>query len=654
MLKRYLFPLSIILILLLAACGQPAAEEAAAPAEEPSESQQESSDAEVAADGAMEAPMLAERVAAGELPALEERLPKEPFVVGPGVIVSDENLPDWQPGRYGGTLRMAHPGAGWNPDIFIMLNEHVLMAPGISVDGIRPNVFKDLEVNEDNTVFTFHLREGLKWSDGMPVTTEDVRFMFEDVYANEQITPNFPAKFRSGGSPSGDIVDVEIIDDFTFRMSFTEPYGGLLRELTIKGWQGYTDVLQPAHHLKQFHIDYTTLEELKPHLEEQNLTDEWWRVFTAKNCRNWNLTRPQCIGFPALYPWIRAETDQPGVMKFERNPYYFKVDTEGRQLPYIDEVLSVLVEDSDMVNLNVLTGDVDLLREDTALIKLPLYKENEEKSGFNVALLDNHVDPTALFLNYTYDDPVWREVTGDLRFRQALNMAINRQEIIDSIYFGLASFPELVPGDFDLDEANRLLDEMGMDERDDDGFRIGPDGNTFTLPIETADHAPDIIPVAELLVEHFKEVGINATLNVIDSTLLGERANANELQASVIWSVQPMWANGTWTDYLPTNRWGRQWNIWYTSSGADGEEPPAEVQRLYELQEGRIKAVPGTDEDKDLYAEIFQIHHDNIYVFNIAEKVRYALVTNAKLGNVPSVGQAIGANNSGEQFFYTE
>jgi peptide/nickel transport system substrate-binding protein len=651
--KRYIIPILMVLALFVAACaGQPAAP---APADEASVAEAPPEEApEAAAEAALEAPMLAEKVAAGELPPLEERLPAEPFIVGPGVIVTEENLPDWTPGKYGGTLHMAHPGAGWNPDIFIMLNEHVLMAPGISVDGIRPNIFKGLEVNEDNTVFTFHLREGLKWSDGEPVTTEDVRFMYEDVYLNEKLTPVFPAKFRAGGTPDGDIMALDIVDDFTFTISFTEPYGGLLRELTIKGWQGYTDIMQPAHFLKQYHADYTSMEDLKPLLEEQNLTDEWWQVFTAKNCRNWDLTRPQCIGFPSLYPWTRVEADQPGVMLFERNPYYFKVDTAGQQLPYIDQVLSVLVEDSDMVNLNVLTGDVDLVREDTALLKLPLYKENEEKGGFTVTLLDNHVDPTALFLNYTYDDPVWREVTGDLRFRQALNMAINRQEIIDSIYFGLASLPELVPGDFDLDQANALLDEMGMDEKDGEGFRLGPDGETFVIPIECANHAPDIIPVCELLVEHFKEISIKSTLNVIDGTLMGQRAGANELQASVIWSVQPMWANGTWTDYMPTDRWGRNWSIWYNTSGAEGEEPPDPVKRIYELQKGRIQAVPGSDEDKALYAEIFQIHHDNIYIFNIAEKVRYALITNSKLGNVPIGGQAIGGNNSGEQFFYKE
>jgi len=651
--KRRLIPIVLVIALLLVACSgasnTPTAEEPAAAADAPT-----TADSSAAEASAQEAPMLAEMIAAGELPPLEERLPQEPFVVGPGVIVSEENLPDWIPGLYGGTLHMAHGDADWNPDVFIMLNEALLMAPGIGVEGIRPNIVKDFAVSDDNTEFTFYLREGLKWSDGEPVTTEDVRFMVEDVYQNEELTPSFPAKFRAAGSPSGEPMTLEIIDDFTFRLTFTKAYGGFLRELTIKGWQGYTDLLQPAHYLKQFHADYATEEELQPLLDESGLTEGWAQLFNNKNCRNWDLTRTRCIGMPALYPWLVAESSETDVLNFVRNPYYFKVDTEGKQLPYIDRVVSVLAGDSDGVNLKVLTGDIDLLREDTALVKMPLYKENEAAAGFTVQLLDNHVDPTALFLNLTYDDPVWREVTGDIRFRQALNMAINRAEIIESVYFGLAAMPELIPSDYDLDQANQLLDEMGLDQRDAEGFRIGPDGNTFSLPIETASFAPDIPVVAELLVEHFKEVGIDATLKLVDSSLANQRVAANEAQATVIWSVQPMWPNGTWTDYTPTGRWGRQWEIWYTSSGAEGEEPPEAVQRIYELHEGRIAAAPASEEDSVLTEEIYQIHYDNLNILNIAEQVRYALVTNSNLGNVPSGGQAIGANNSGEQFFYRE
>lgn len=662
--KRTLLATLLLLVVLLAACAQPAApapESAApaaeaaataAPAAEAAEPAQEA--AAPAAQDALEAPMLAELVAVGSLPPLEERLPVDPFVVGPGVIVAEDELTDWTPGLYGGTLNFGHEGADWNPDIFIMMNEHLLMAPGISVDPIRPNIVKDYKVEDDNKVFTFYMREGLKWSDGEPVTTEDVRFVYEDIYLNEKLSPSFPAKFRSGGRPDGDIMDLEIIDDYTFKISFSEPYGGLLRELSIKGWQGYTDLLRPSHHLKKFHADYTSMEELRPLLDEANLGDEWWQLFTTNTCQNWDVTRLRCQEYPGLYPWVAKDSGQSGLLIFERNPYYFKVDTEGQQLPYIDKLISVLVQDTDMINIKVFAGDIDFVREDTALVKLPLYKEFEEEGNFRTILLDNHVDPTALWLNYTNPDPTWQLVTGDLRFRQALDMAIKRDEIIESIYFGLATTASLSPSVYDVPQANQLLDEMGMDQRDADGFRLAPNGEPFEILIETADYAPDIAPVSELLVEHFKDIDIRTNLKLQDSSLISQRCDSNELFASVIWSVRPMWENGTWTDYLPSCRWGRQWQLWYNSAGAEGEEPPAPVKRLYEIQSGRVETTPGSEVDKALTAEMYQILYDNVYIFNMAENVKYALIVDANLGNVQSGGQAIGADNSGEQFYFKQ
>jgi peptide/nickel transport system substrate-binding protein len=646
--RKLVVTLLALLGLILTACAQPSAP---APAAEPAAPAQEAT-ALPAAEGVTEAPMLAEMVASGALPPLEERLPKDPFVVGPGVIVAENELTDWTPGLYGGTLNFGHEGSDWNPDVFIMMNEHLLMAPGISVEPIRPNVIKDFTVEDDNKRFTFYLREGLRWSDGEPVTTEDVRFVYEDIYLNEQLTPNFPARFRAGGRPDGDIMQLEIIDDYTFVISFSEPYGGLLRELSIKGWQGYSDLLRPAHHLKQFHVDYTSMEDLRPLLDEMNLEEEWWQLFTNRTCQNWDVTRLRCQEYPGLYPWIAKDAGEPGILLFERNPYYFKVDTEGKQLPYIDRLVSVLVQGTDMINIRVFSGDIDFVREDTALVKLPLYKEYEAQGNFRSILLDSHVDPTALFINHTHPDPTWRLVTGDLRFRQAVNMAIDREEIIQNIYYELATLPELIPNEKNLEKANQLLDEMGMDQRDADGFRMAPNGDPFEILMEVADHAPDIIPVAELLVEHLGDVGIKVNLKVQDGSLLGQRQTANELYATVFWTVQPMWKNGTWTDYLPTNTWGRQWVIWYNTNGTEGEEPPDPVKRLYELQSGRVQTTPGSDLDETLAEEIYQIHYDNLYIFALVENVNYALIVDADLGNVQSDGQAIGANNSGEQFYF--
>ena len=144
-----------------------------------------------------ESPMLKTKVAAGLLPPVEERLPEEPMVVGPGVLVPKGNL-DFEVGQYGGTLRSVQPDPEWNPDIFVMNDENLLSAPGILAEGIMGNIIKSFEVSEDGKVFTFHMRKGLKWSDGVPVTTSDVLFTYEDVLLNDKLTPVFPRWMRAG------------------------------------------------------------------------------------------------------------------------------------------------------------------------------------------------------------------------------------------------------------------------------------------------------------------------------------------------------------------------------------------------------------------------------------------------------------------------
>ena len=597
-----------------------------------------------------QSPYLDEQVASGELPPVEDRLPTNPLVVVAGVISEVDDLPDLEIGEYGGVMRFAHPSPDVNADIGIMLIENVLAAPGIGITGIYGNVVESYEVNDDNTVFSFNLREGLKWSDGEPVTTADVRFVYEDVLLNETYSQAIPNKFRSAGSPDGDPMTLEILDDYAFTISFSESYGGFLRELSIKGWQGYTDVFKPAHHLKPIHSAYGDADEIQAMMDEKGL-DTQSALFAAVDCLEWDLFTQRCSGFPAMWPWINV-TDNDSFMRFVRNPYYFKVDAAGNQLPYIDEVVSALAADTDTVNLKVFANEVDMLREDTALLKLPLYQEAKDKGYINFAILDNHVDPTSLWLNYTYDDPVWREVVNNVEFRRALNLAINRQEIIETVYYGFGSLPETVPSEHDLARAQEILDSIGMDQRDSDGWRLGPDGNTFVFLLEVADHAPDMLPVAELLTEYFRAAGIKTTLKKLEPSYWGELFGANGLQATLLWSVQPMWRDDTWDDYTIITRVTTEWRNWVKSNGESGEEPPASVQRLIEIHQERIATVPASEEDLALAEEIYQIHHDNILVLTIAEKVGYVLVTDAAMRNVPIAGQAIAGNNSGEQMFY--
>ncbi|HRA65393.1 MAG TPA: ABC transporter substrate-binding protein [Caldilinea sp.] len=650
--------LLVILALVLAACGgAPAAPPADAPAVDAPAAEAPAA-AAPSGEMAMEAPSLAEAVAAGTLPPLEDRLPKVPFVVGPGVLLSEANVPNWAPGQYGGTMNSAHSVADWSPDVFVMMNEPLLQAPDLSVQGIQGNVLESFEVSDDNTVFTFKMREGLKWSDGEPVTTEDVRFTWENIYGNEKLfATGVPARFRTGYDPAGDPMTLDIMDDYNFTLTSTGPYGGFLRNITIEGWNGYTELINPAHVLKQWHPDFTPIEDMKADLEANNLTDEWWQLFSQqKRCQSWDVTRARCIGYPTLTPWISVQPESPGIMVFERNPYYFKVDTEGKQLPYIDKIVSVQVEDVEMVNQRVLSGDVDFLRESTALIKVPLYKENEEKGGFRTVLTDMHVDSSMLYLNQTFNDETWRKVAQDIRFRKALSHAIDRQEIIDSVYYGLAEMPMVSVGEenstYDVDAANALLDEMGMTERDANGMRM-VDGKPFSILLEHGAHAPDLESVAELVSEQLKDVGIDLQVKRIDPQLWDQRNLANELQATMFWGHDQGW-DSDYTGSDSFNRTARAWHLWHQTNGAEGEEPPQWVKDMYALDVARWSSVSGSDEFNQLKEDSFAWVRENLPAITIVEKVKYPMIAAANLRNVAEGGYAIASNFAGEQLWFEQ
>jgi len=655
--NKYLWPVLVIAAMLLASCAQ--ATPAPAPTQAPAAKAPEATKAPAAAPASKysEAPILAELVKAGKLPAIEQRLPATPFVVDKGVLISEKDLPNWEAGKYGGTLRVGHSVANWNPDVFVMMDEAIFQGQGIGMDGIKGNVIESYKVENDNKDFTFTIRKGLKWSDGTPVTTADVKFTFEDMYGNDKLFPNgVPNEFRVGFSVKGEKGTVSIVDDYTFKMSFPKSYGGFIRNLWIEGWKGYTLMINPAHHLKKWHAKYADMnsQAIKDELTKMNLKDEWWTMFLNKRCQNWDMTNPRCVDYPGLYPWIPKASGNPSLLTWERNPYYFKVDAKGQQLPYIDKVVSQQVENVEMLNLKLLTGEVDFMRESTALVKVPLYKENEAKAGFRVVLTDMHVDSSGVRLNQTFDDKDWQGVAQNVKFRQAVSLAVNRKELIDNIYYGYASLPLELVGEanskFDVAAANKLLDDIGLNKKDADGTRLYPSGKPINILLEHGAHAPDLAPVADLFAQYMKAVGIKVTVKQIDPNLFTEKYNGNQIQASVHWSHDRGWDNDAVSGSV--NRAGRQWHLWVENEGKQGVEPPDWIKKAYEIDARRWQVVSGSDDYKKVVAEGTQWCRDNLPYINFVENVKYPMVVSAKMGNVPQSGFAIAANFSGEQLFF--
>lgn len=659
MFKKTLFAILVIASFILTACGGATPTAVAPEATKPAEVVA-TTPPEVAAPKYTESPMLADMVKAGKLPPIEERLPEVPFVVGPGTYLKEDQL-KWEPGVYGGTLRLAHAVANWNPDAFVALNEPFLHAPKIGVDGVQCSVCESFEVANNNQEFTFKLRKGLKWSDGVPVTTEDVRFTWEDMKLNEKLYPTGPDNhWRTGFTGSGGVAKIDILDEYTFKVTFDGPYGSFLRALTIEGWVGYTQILNPAHFLKQYHVKYTPLDQepLKSELEKANLTGgEWWQVFASKRCQNWDMTNPRCVGYPALNAWLPVASGNASLLTWERNPYYFKVDTKGQQLPYIDKMASTQVENMEMIAMKIITGEVDFQRESTALVKVPEYKANADKANIAVVLSEMHVDSSGLRLNQTFKNDNWQKVAQNIKFRQAVSLAINRKELIDTIYYGYASLPMDLVGEefsaFDVAKANALLDEMGLTNKDADGYRLYEDGSVIEILLEHGGHAPDIAPVAELVATYLKAIGIKVTVKQIDSSLWGTKWAANEIQATVMWSHDVGWGNDAGTGSV--DRAGVAWSQWINTKGKEGVEPPQWVKDIITIDADKWKAVAGSEEYNAKVQEAYKWCRDNLPYINFVEHVKYPLVVNKKLGNVPESGApvyAIAANFSIVQMFF--
>jgi len=575
------------------------------------------------------------------LPPVKDRLPQEPKITNE----FPEDMLKYEIGTYGGTLRTVTAGVEWDADVFIGCNEALLNTPGILGKEITGNVLKGYEVTADQKEYTFHMREGLKWSDGTPVTAKDVQFTVDDVLFNKELTPIFPGWMCSGGDAIGTPLKFTMVDDFTFKFAFDKPYGGLAIRMAIKGWVGYTEFLKPSTYLKKYHKKYNTdTAALEAEIKAAKFKPgEWVNLFNDKDILNWELTSSKSIGFPRLYPWLYTKkTDTTA--EFERNPYYYKVDKAGNQLPYIDKIISTYVQDLEVAKMKIIAGEVDY-NDYASLNDMPLYKENEAKGGYKAYLMSDSGTHGDVFLNLTYKNDNWRKVVQDERFRKALHLGINGKEIIDTIYFGLAEPSVIEDNTYDVAAANKLLDEMGM-TKGTDGFRKGPDGKKFTIPFEVQAFTSSYIPITELIVEQWKALGLNVTMKKIDGVLWGTRNAANELQATVLFTETSMWFQGNWGQ----NLWGPLWDTYFNSVGKKGEKPPANVQKLFDLI-----AKVSTDKPEDAITAVeeakaeFKTHN---WYFNYFSNKKSPIIINAKIGNIPKEAISIAVGFSMEQLFF--
>jgi peptide/nickel transport system substrate-binding protein len=587
-----------------------------------------------------EAPNFAELVDAGDLPPVDERLPAKPRVIEPVERI----------GEYGGTWRMGLVGGADTPWLIRTLAYENLVNWNVDWTGVIPNIAESFEVNEDSTEFTFHLREGMKWSDGEPFTANDILFWYEDVLMNEELTPAVPTWVMSGGEP----VVVEAVDDVTVRFSFQEPNGLFLNNLALPDNAVVT--LYPRHYMERFHADYNTTD-LDDMVAREGAAD-WVQLFQNKA----DIHAFSNGEKPVLYAWRLTTPYGAGTrVVAERNPYYWKVDIEGNQLPYIDQLVYNVLEDAEVLLLQALNGEIDMYDRHIAnLTNRAILADNMEEGEYHFFdLVPAGGNAMVLFLNWNANDPVKREIFQNKEFRIGLSHAIDRQEIIDLIYLGLNEPSQVAPRsesniydeemakqytEYSVERANEHLDAAGYTERDAQGFRLGPDGNRISFTVEVTAAIQQWVDAIQLIQADFEEVGIEMEALVADRALVWERMQAGE-QDAMIWGgegglyMDALMGPYSYFPYSIYSKFAPYWSNWY--QGAEpAEEPPADVQRQMELYD-ELQATADADEQLRLMTEILATAKEKFYHIGIAtQPPGYGLVKN-NFYNVPeSMAQA--------------
>lgn len=576
-----------------------------------------------------EAPMLAAMVAAGELPPVEDRISEDPLVLLPLSEVK-------QVGRY--TEKFSMVDKGW---IGIAHSNHAMgMSNPYNFSHAYPQVFKSATPSDGARVWTFELRRGMMWSDGEPFTTEDVRFWFEDDASNRELNPNVFENLVQKDGTSG---RQNIIDEFTFQYVFDFPY--LMAE-NIFDLMALSTYL-PAHYLKQFHPKYN--DDLDALVKESGF-NTWTELFRNKEDR-WE--QKNNIDKPVLTPWRVIVPIPNKTVIFERNPYYWAVDVAGQQLPYFDTVQLETGVDLEVAKLKALNGEVDWFSNE-GVAMFPVAKEQERQGKIRVTRHGHSgTNGGLLEFNLTSDDPVLGPIFRNRDFRFGVSHAINREQIIKLEYYGLTTpqqscWSENSPFhdanlcntalEYDPDLASELLDKAGLSERDEDGYRLGPDGKR--LEINMVMMAGDHESAAEIAVSNLKDVGLFINTRVLEWGAASQMRVNNELE--LVYDPYN-WGTNEGIYYqaaslgIPYLRgfWAQKWTDWFTSNGERGEEPPAIMREAID-EYWKVKENLDWDVRAQSMKRITEIAADNLWTIGIMTHPGYTIMYNAKLQNVPT------------------
>lgn len=585
----------------------------------------------------IETPGLAEDVAAGRLPPVEKRIPLEPNVMS-------LEWPNTRIGRHGGDLRTLIVRSR---DVrYMVVTGYARLVGYDRTFNIVPDILAAMDVEEDR-IFTLRLRKGHRWSDGHPFTAEDFSYWWNDVVQNPQLTPmGIPVELRV----DGELPKFQVIDNETVRFSWSRPNPFFLPALASAA---PLYIYRPSHYLKKFHAKHADPAALKELIAQANV-----RNWAALHNRMDNQYRNDNPDLPSLDPWVIKTRPPSERYFFDRNPYYHRVDPEGRQLPYIDRWV-MAVSGGALIPAKAAAGAADLQARGIKFSDYTFLRENERRSGYHTRLWrtakGSHI---ALFPNLNVNDPGWRALFRDVRFRRALSLGIDREEINQIVYFGLAvagnnsvlpESPLFRPdyqerwASFDPKRANALLDEMGLTARNADGVRLMADGRPLEIVVETPGEDVEQTDVLQIVREDWMKIGVKLFVKPSQRELLRNRVYAGETLMSVWSGIE----NGLPTPMLPpdelapTSQVQLNWPKWgqsYETHGKAGEPPDEEpAKRLLALTESWRNAKTAAEREAIWHA-ILEIWTDQIYTIGIVSAVPQPVVVSRHLSNVPEDG----------------
>jgi peptide/nickel transport system substrate-binding protein len=580
-----------------------------------------------------EPPALAVRVKAGELPPVERRVPERPLVI--------QTEPE---AAYGGELRtlVATP----KDTKLLSVYGYARLVRFDPQYQIVPDILERFEV-EEGRVFTFRLRRGHRWSDGAPFTTADFAYWWTHVANNKEMSP--------GGPPASLLVDgepptVEILDATTIRFRWSKPNNLFLLD---QAGAFSTTLYRPAHYLRQFHAAFTDRERLDQ-LAKAERRRNWVALHYSRDSM-YEMSNPDQ---PTLQPWRQTTSMPAQVFVAERNPYFHRVDQRGRQLPYLDRIRMILVDKS-VVPVKASTGESDLQARYLSFDQYTFLRRNEEAAGYRVHLWSTAIPAVvALYPNLTTNDPVMRPLLRDRRFRQALSLGINREEINKILYYGFGVVgqntvlrspaameePRMAYARYDPAQANRLLDEVGLTRRDARGYRLRPDGRRLDIIVDTSGESTEQGDVLELIREMWEELGIELLARPSQLEVFRKRVFSGESVMSAdagnfgfgypTPDMNPDWLAPVSMQHLQWSKWGR----FYETKGRQGE-PPAlpEARRLVELYERWLMATSRAERTR-AWAEMLDINATGVFTIGVVGGALQPVVVKNGLRGVPEKG----------------